>query len=67
MKLATHARESQATSLCHRNKVWKSLWRLPYLAIITSVYRCHNTRKIWQESLNLSCFFQKKIFKVCKF
>jgi len=49
MKLTTHARESQATSLCHRENIQKSLQRLytlVYLISIIASYKYGITRLI---------------------
>ena len=37
MKLATHGRESQATSICHRKDIQKLLQRLYILVYLTSI------------------------------
>ncbi len=46
MKLATHERESQATSLCRQKPIRKTSLCLPYLPEIISAYRYHNTKTI---------------------
>jgi len=49
MKLATHGRESQATSICHRKDIRKLLQRLYTLVYLTSIiagYRYGITRSI---------------------
>ena len=46
MKLATHARESQATSLCRQKQIRKTSLCLPYRSEIISACRYHNTKTI---------------------